>query len=331
MTKRILFIILILMLGISGCSTRYVATDSKVQTEEQPVDLDQLLLQVESSLFQRRLLRGNLYATHLAVSASDVSHSDFSLQDTTMSGGVFDVMASEVTFAHNLHERLYPASTTKIVTAYVALLHGNLSDVVTFDERAFNLRWDAARGGFAVGDQATLYDLLICLMLSSSNDAAIAIATHIAGSEEAFTELMNQELRALGATNSHYVNSHGLHDPNQYTTVYDLYLVFYAAIQDPIFLDLLQYASHEITLQRAEGPITLTFRPTSWYVDGRTQAPEGIRVFGGKTGTTRQAGRCLVLLVYDAQERPYVSMIMGAESADELYDTLNLMFEKVLR
>ena len=325
-----LILIIILTLGLAACTTPTEPILVPVN-HEQPVPADQLLLQVESDLFLRRILRGNLFSSQIAVSANDVPHPNFSLTQTPMSGTVIDLLEREILFAHNLHGRLFPASTTKIITAYVALKHGNIDDIVTFDAQAFNLSWGAARGGFEIGDQVPLYDLLITLMLSSSNDATIAVAAHIAGSEAAFAELMNEEMRMLGATKSNFRNSTGLHDPNQWTTVYDLYLVFNAAIRDQRFLHLLEYSSHSITVERSTGPVELLFEPTSWYIDGRTEAPEGITVFGGKTGTTSQAGRCLVLLVYDPFKRPHIALIMGASSSEELYDSLNLMFESILQ
>ena len=85
---------------------------------------------------------------------------------------------------------------------------------------------DSSVAGLRSGVQLTLEDLLYGLMLPSGNDSAVAIAEHISGSVDAFVELMNKEANALGATNSHFVNPHGYHDENHYTTAYDLYLIF---------------------------------------------------------------------------------------------------------
>ena len=114
----------------------------------------------------------------------------------------------------------------KILTLYLALKYGTLSDIVTVSDNAVAVPSDSSVAGLRSGVQLTLEDLLYGLMLPSGNDSAVAIAEHISGSVDAFVELMNKEANALGATNSHFVNPHGYHDENHYTTAYDLYLSF---------------------------------------------------------------------------------------------------------
>ena len=98
--------------------------------------------------------------------------------------------------------------------------------------RLTDFNWDESVAGLVTGDTLTLYDLLCGLMLCSGNDCGTAIAEHISGSEEAFAELMNKEAARLGATGTHFVNPHGLHDEDHYTPAYDLYLIFNAACAD---------------------------------------------------------------------------------------------------
>ena len=120
----------------------------------------------------------------------------------------------------------------------------------------------------------TLYDLLCGLLLRSGNDCGVAIAEHISGSVEAFAELMNSEAKALGATGSHFVNPHGLHNENHYTTAYDLYLIFNACIQDQRFMDIISMDSYTMNLTGADGT-TRTFDvvPTNYYSSGKINAP----------------------------------------------------------
>lgn len=230
-------------------------------------------------------------------------------------------------YGFRLYDRLYPASTTKIMTAYLALKYGSLDDTVTISEHATDFNWDEVTCGLRAGDQISLYDLLCGLLLRSGNDCGTAIAEHIAGSEEAFAELMNSEARALGATGTHFVNPHGLHDENHYTTAYDLYLIFNACIKDERFVEIISMDSYTGTLTGADGTVREeTWAPTNYYSNGTIDAPDGIRVFGGKTGTTDQAGCCVILYSEDMEKHPYISVIMGAEDKNFLYQEMNRLF-----
>ena len=163
--------------------------------------------------------------------------------------GLFDISNFETIYAKNVHEKLYPASTTKILTAYVVLKHGNLEDVVTISQENIALEADSSHCGLKVGDQLSVKELLYGLMLKSANDAANALADYISGNTENFAELMNKEANLLGATNSHFVNAHGLHDDEHYTTVYDLYLIFQNALQNETFREIAGSTSYVASYQ----------------------------------------------------------------------------------
>ena len=230
-------------------------------------------------------------------------------------------------YGFRLYDKLYPASTTKIMTAYLALKYGNLDDIVTVSEHATDFNWDEVTSGLRTGDQVSLYDLVCGLMLRSGNDCGTAIAEHISGSEEAFAELMNREARALGATGTHFTNPHGLHDENHYTTAYDLYLIFNACLKDERFVEIISMDSYDGTLTGADGTVrTETWIPSNYYSNGTVEAPDGVRVFGGTTGTTDQAGCCVILHSEDMQEQPYIAVIMGAEDKNFLYQEMNRLF-----
>ena len=154
-----------------------------------------------------------------------------------------------------MHDRLFPASTTKILTLYLALKYGTLSDVVTVSENAASVPSDSSVAGLRAGEQLTLEDLLYGLMLPSGNDSAVAIAEHISGSEEAFVELMNKEANALGATNSHFANPHGYQDEDHYTTAYDLYLIFNQGILNSKFVDIISAPSYTADIKEQDGTV----------------------------------------------------------------------------
>ncbi len=235
-------------------------------------------------------------------------------------GGVFNLATGECTYGQNLFGRMYPASTTKILTCLVAIEQGNLSDMVTVSEHAADQTPDSSVAGLAAGDVMTLKDLLYGLMLRSGNDAAIAIAEHIGGSEEGFAELMNAKAKSLGATQSHFITPHGLHQDDHYTTIYDMYLIFQAAIQNETFLEVISSASYDVSYTGASGEAkSQTWVSTNRYLNGKEKAPVGFTVIGGKTGTTYEAGYCLVLYSYNDQNQPIISIVYNSDCTLNLY------------
>lgn len=278
----------------------------------------------EKETYNNDLYREPLFADELCVSADNVALNNFSEAYSVHASGLFDINNKNVLYADRIHERLFPASTTKILTAYVAMKYGNLEDQVTISETATTFEPDASLCGLQVGDTLSLYDLICGLTLASGNDAGVAIAEHISGSVEAFADLMNQEALALGATNTHFVNPHGLHEEDHYTTAYDLYLMFYAAIQNKTYVDILSMKSYQPAITCADGTVrNPEWEATNFYSAEVVDVPEGVRVIGGKTGTTDQAGNCVVLYDEDLSGNPYISIIMGAEDKPKLYEDMS--------
>lgn len=276
------------------------------------------------------LLSEGLAATNLCVSADDKNEISYDGSTDVHAAGLFDVDGASVRYSNRIHDRLYPASTTKILTALIALERGNLSDVVTVGKNAdvSSFPVDASLCGLHEGDQLTLETLLYGLLLSSGNDAATAIAEYISGSEEAFVEEMNDRAKELMAVNTHFMNPHGLHDENHYTTAYDLYLIFQNCIQNEAFLKIIETKSYTASITQADGNVrTEDWAPTNYYAKGIVSAPDGVTVLGGKTGTTGEAGYCLILLNENVAGHPYISIVMGAGSRALLYEDMNALLD----
>ena len=249
--------------------------------------------------------------------------------DRAEAAGVFHLEDHTVTYARNIYKKLYPASTTKILTAYIALKHGNLSDVVTVSAAAADQLSDSSVCDVHAGDKITLEDLLYGLMLKSGNDAADAIAEHISGDEQKFVELMNQEAAALGATHSHFVNPHGLQDENHYTCVYDLYLMFQAALQYEEFEKIISTKEYNVTYQDASGlTVTQAWPASNLFLTGEFSPPGKVTVIGGKTGTTNDAGYCLVLYSRHKKKGPLISIVLKADSRDSLYEAMTDLMKR---
>lgn len=234
--------------------------------------------------------------------------------------GVFHLGEGTITYSKNIYKKMYPASTTKILTAYIAFKHADLTDTVTVSEQAATQAGDSSVCGLKAGDQLTLRELLYGLLLESGNDAADAIAEHISGSTQAFAALMNEEAAALGATHSHFANPHGLHDEEHYTCVYDLYLLLNAALQYEDFETITHTPKHTAVYRNASGEsVTQEWETTDQFLTGEAEVPDGVTVLGGKTGTTNAAGYCLALYSRNAGNEPVISIVMKADSGEHLY------------
>lgn len=195
---------------------------------------------------------------------------------------LMDWQTGQVLYERNGFVRRAPASTTKVMTAVLALEKGRLDDRVRVSQRA------ARTGGSSMhikeGEVYTLRELLYGLLLNSGNDAAVAIAEHIGGSVEGFAEMMNRRARELGARSTHFVNPHGLHKPNHYSTAYDLALITRHALRHPVFAEIVRQRQADLTV----GERSLALRNTNrllWMFEGAD---------GVKTGTTSAAGACLI-------------------------------------
>ncbi len=319
--KQIVLILCIcLSVGICGCGNRKY---------EMPYDPN-------SFVSGFNVLSGNNagvvqpYAKNLCIVTGDVK--DISFADTSHceAAALFDVTNSEIMYAQNVHEQLYPASLTKVMTALVALKYGTPEQILNATNAVYIDESGAQLCGLKPGDSMTLNQALYICLLYSANDAALMIAENISGSVEKFVELMNQEARAIGATNTNFVNPHGLSDPQQYTTAYDLYLIFSEALKYEKFVEIIQTTSYETTYYNNKGETKeISVNNTNKFMNGKAVAPGNITVIGGKTGTTNAAGHCLLLLTRDKTGAPYISVILRAESSDELYAQMTDLLEEI--
>ncbi|MDY3072354.1 MAG: D-alanyl-D-alanine carboxypeptidase family protein [Eubacteriales bacterium] len=207
---------------------------------------------------------------------------------------VYEKNSGELLYSKGEDERLYPASTTKIMTALLLLEYGHLNDVVTASRTAItSVQPGSSIAGLKTGEKMKLSDLLICLLVPSGNDAANVIAETVGGSIEAFVDMMNAKAKALGCTGTHFVNAHGYHDDDHYTTASDLLKITLAAMQYPEFTEICgmaQASVPETNLCEAR-----YFNSTNFMISNtETSAYLYSYCTGGKTGTTTEAGRCFV-------------------------------------
>lgn len=198
---------------------------------------------------------------------------------------LIEVNSGRVLFSHNMHQRREMASTTKVVTAITVIENcKNLDEIVVVPRQAVGIEGSSIY--LHEGEKISVRDLLYGLMLRSGNDSAVALAIHIAGSVEDFCKKMNDLAIKVGAKNSNFVNPHGLHHPDHYTTAYDLALISAYAMKNPVFKEIVSTKVHQATWEGKDYPRVMYNKNKilSMYEGGN----------GIKTGFTKKAGRCLV-------------------------------------
>lgn len=272
----------------------------------------------------------DFFANNLSIIPDELNHME-DARITAESALIINSSKDKVIFANDIYNRMYPASLTKLITALVVLENADLSDTVTISKNAANITESGAKlCGFEEGDKITLETLLNSLLVYSGNDAGLAIAEHVGGSEEEFARMMNETIKKVGAVHSHFVNPHGLHNDNQYTTAYDLYLVFHELIKYDEFVSIINQATYIAKYENSVGEVQeKTFLNTNRYLKGTENAPEGITVIGGKTGTTNMAGNCLVLYSKDSNDNSYISVILHADGGNSLFYQMTSLLDMI--
>lgn len=218
---------------------------------------------------------------------------------------LMDGHTGQVLYQYNGYQQMYPASTTKLLTALVASEHGKMDQVITVSERAVNQAWGSAMCYVSQGEQQPLEYLMYGLILASGNDCADAVAEGVAGGRhEQFIAWMNETAKRLGATRSHFSNPHGLHSPDHYTTAYDLALIGRAALSNPTVRHFATTRFFDWPGKEAGGTYYNSNRMLFHYEDST----------GGKTGFTDEAG---FTLVHSAQRNGLylIGVVMGADFA----------------
>lgn len=264
-------------------------------------------------------VRGKGFAADLCVPETDGDSNTDGVNAEAFA--LFDKDGKTVLSQKNIYEKVYPASTTKIMTCLLALELCDPEETVTVPKEAEIDVSGSSMASLKPGDQLKMKDLLYALMVPSGNDAAVAIATHISGSVEEFAKLMNQRAAQLGATGTHFVNPHGLPDEDHYTTVYDMYLIFQEALKFDEFRKVSSAKEKTVTVKDTEGQERqITWTSGNGFYNGKYSLPGGLEYVAGKTGHTNAAGFCLVLGETDQDGKECISIIMKAPIYEDLYN-----------
>ncbi|MFS0840598.1 D-alanyl-D-alanine carboxypeptidase family protein [Paenibacillus sp. 1P03SA] len=243
---------------------------------------------------------------------------------------LMDAETGTFLFKKNKDLRLYPASTTKIVTALVALEKGGLQDRITVGDEVRLKTKGESTAGLQEGQSLTLRDLIVAMMLPSGNDAARTVARYIAEKDKGrklsaqqsidyFAGLMNAKASKLGAKKSHFTNPHGLHDPDHYTTAGDMALLGREAMKNKTFSSIVSEPKQAVTV--SSGSRTYVNRnqllqaESEFYIEG---------VNGVKTGFTDEAGYCLVSSAV-LNGKKVIGVVLHSSSGGVYTDTRSLL------
>lgn len=283
------------------------------------------------------LLAGSL----LAGPAASTPHSETDLNWPPMSelkAGAWlaaDLNSGDVLLSHEMDTLIFPASTTKIMTALLLLESGRMDESVIVSEYATTLDYDMAKTGFIAGETVMLHDVFYAMMLSSGNDAARIAAEAVAGTEAQFAELMNAKAAELGMASSHFMNASGLSDDNHKTTASDMFRLVQAAMEYEAFRDVVGtrlFSMPPTDLHPWDGwAMMQNSNQFMTYGETALSSPYYRSFTGIKTGTTRASGYCLVLSAESWDDREIILLLFGV-SVDEpravLYQTASTLLNE---
>ncbi len=238
-------------------------------------------------------------------------------QVTAQRAILVDANYDEVLYEKNAHQKAAPASITKVMTALLvceALKEGTLTEetVITASENAFqNLHANGSTANIKPGEEIDVRNLLYCLLLPSANEAANILAEAVCGNIPDFVEKMNQRAQELGCRNTHFANVHGLDQDGHYTTAYDIYLFTKEAMTHPLFQEIVSTKMYDMpstNISKARRFYNTNSLLSTWYYLGYTYD----KAIGVKTGTTDNAGSCLVSAAKDGDDY-LICVVLGAE------------------
>jgi len=231
---------------------------------------------------------------------------------------VMEASTGRILYAKNPNLRLLPASTTKLMTAIIALEETNLSDVVKISKNASLAA--PLRSGFKEGDEVTIETLLYAALLKSANDAAVALAEAVAGSEEKFVYLMNRKAATMGLMDTKFINPNGLPGPDQYTTAFDLSTIMRSALRYPKLKEIIGTRVAEVSAEKGKNLFLRNTNKLLWSDEN---------LIGGKTGYTRKARHCFVCAA-EREDGAVIVALLGSPSRVNLWEETETLINKGL-
>lgn len=240
---------------------------------------------------------------------------------------VVELTSGTVVYSNNAHEKMYPASTTKLMTSLLAIEYvesgkGSLSDVIIFSEEAvYGIPRDTMHINISVGEKLTVEQTLYAILLPSANEASLGMAEYVAGDIESFIGMMNERAGELGMTNTHYVTANGLHDEEHYTTAYDMSLLMQEVLKHEVLVRIMSTANYVLPETNMAVARSLTNTNKCILPENEYYNPH---VICGKTGFTTPAGNTLVTYS-EVNGQRYITVLLKANQGMTFSSTDKLM------
>ena len=234
------------------------------------------------------------------------------IMETAQAGILYEVNTDTLIYNWNADKKVFPGGLGKLMTVLVALEHGDLNEIVTVERSVLNLLpIGTVVCKLQADEEISLKDLLYCVMTASANDAALVVADHIAGSQEAFVDLLNQKAAELGCTGTSFANATGLHDPAEYTTARDLGKIILAGLKNDTFREMFSCAAYTVEATNMSAPRELH---TTNFLQSKVTLKRYFdeRCTGGKTGASEGGGRSLVATSEEGN-MTLLSIVLDAE------------------
>jgi len=272
------------------------------------------------------------FASNLAVVYDSSDSADAYLLNAK-SGILVDITSKDVIYKKNIFGRTYPASTTKILTSLLAIENSDIKEVRVMGDEVVIDTPNASLCDFRVGDSISFDIVLHGTLIFSGNDAAAALALFAADSMSEFVDMMNSKAHTLGATGSYFVNPHGLHNAGHYTTPYDMYLIFNECIKNSYFMDVVGCEKYYDTFSRTTAVktyvIAADYKSTNPFISGSVATPDGVTVYGGKSGTTDEAGNCYINC-FEYKGHTFIEAVFGSEGKEKRNSDLVFLVNKAM-
>ena len=239
---------------------------------------------------------------------------------------IMDTETEQILYQKNIDKKMYPASTTKILTAIIAIEKCNLEDIVTATNSAISQVPSGYSSAYiSDGEEMTVKDLLTVFLVHSANEAGYILAEHCSGSVEAFSNLMNEKAQEIGCKNSHFLNPSGIHNDNHYTTAYDLCLIANYCMKNNTFRNIVSMP--KCTIDPTKKKKKRVYTNTNSLLNSNSQYYVE-NCIGIKTGYTKEAGNCLVSC-FNKNNIEIICVVLGAgnignSDASRFIDSKNL-------
>lgn len=266
----------------------------------------------------------SVFATDIEVN-SNVNVSEINVSSPSVI--LLDSKTGKILYSKNPYRKMYPASTTKLMTAILALENCKLTDTATVSHEAiFSIPSGYSHASLKEGEELTIEQLLNVLLIPSANDAAIVLAEHIAGSVDNFSIMMNNKAKELGCLNTNFINPNGIHNKEHWSTAYDLSLIGRYAMKFPDIMRISKVTRYTLPVTNKYKKTDRIFHTTNGLINSESMNKDYYSYTTGlKTGYTDSAGYCIVSTAKKG-EQELLAVVLNGKSASSRYSDCKTLF-----